>query len=372
MATRMIFSDGTFTWPQYCDDNERLKIQTKLRSGNIRMYCGCRKDILLEYKISSDLRFVPIHIGYEHAAWCDRHDIYKRNSAYICSDTGEIRAYLGFDFKNFSYSKPDENANIGKCSENLATGQQTKQKTSAKKENQPPTMDLEHFIKTLNYDAYTSRIKDNKYAYLSRAYYRNVVIGRTKKIHLNNTYKKLSELDINIDGVSFIYAPISALSDNSITLTYADKKYSYFIPRELLERTKKKFQAAYEISVEDCLYSGAEVIAAGFRYKRRSKNGNEYKVIGRVVLFMTNKYGLYASNMQELNLLDNLMDYCAQTGAVFVLPDNADSDFIGTISYKGCETAIYPSETPDCCEYDKVCALHDMIPSVYELSHILI
>lgn len=380
MSTRMIFSDGTFVWPQYCDDRERIAIQDKLKNRQVKMYCGCRKDIQLEYKISADLRFVPAHIGYEHAVWCDRYDIYKRNSAYISSDYGEVRAYLGFDFKNFSYSnndKEEKTATSERSDKDEATSSdETKSVTHAAPNNtlkgdKSPTMDLKNFVRALNHDAYMSRVKNNKYAYLSREYYRNVVIARTKKIRLNRTSKLLSELNINDDGVSFLYASLSGISDVTLKFTYNESEYSYFVPGELLQRAKKRFLAAYEVSIEECLDAGAEVIAAGFRYKRRNKKGTEYKVIGRLTLFMTNKYGLHTNSMHELALLDNIMDYCRQTGSLFLFPDNAGASCIGTISHNGFETAIYPSEYTGDAEYDRICALHNIIPSVKELSNVL-
>ena len=61
------------------------------------------------------------------------------------------------------------------------------------------------------------------------------------------------------------------------------KEYNFFIFDDVLERATKKFCSAYKVSVEESLSTGTEVIAAGFRYKRRNKNGTEYKVVGRLV-----------------------------------------------------------------------------------------
>ena len=109
MPTRMKFTDGSFVYPCYCDGRMRKDVKEKLETTGIKMYCGCRSDIQLEYKISSDLRFIPAHKMYEHARGCDRCETGVRGSAYIPNEYGEIKAYLAFNFRSFSFPvKKDE------------------------------------------------------------------------------------------------------------------------------------------------------------------------------------------------------------------------------------------------------------------------
>lgn len=384
MPTRMIMNDGTFVWPQYCDDNERTAIKNRLENQHIRMFCGCRKDMTLEYKISADLRFIPLHLGYSHATWCDRCDVSSRNLAYSADECGNVRARLSFDYRSYSHSQsldseqteknnePERNA-ITDDQENIPS--ETADQIKHAKGDKLAALNLNDFICTLNRDTYMSRIKENRYVYLSRSYYYNAVLGRMRRIRFNRAFKTISEMDINTDGVSFFYFPLRKVSDKGLIVSYKDKEYSFFIFDDVLEHAAKKFCSSYGVSVEESLSTGTEIIAAGFRYKRRNKNGTEYKVVGRLVLFMSNKYGLYASDIQELHLLDAIMDYCKTAGALFLFPDNPNAAYIGTILHKGCETAIYPADCGDnrlCNEFDNVCMLHNRIPSVDELSKIIL
>lgn len=384
MPTRMIMNDGTFVWPQYCNDNERTAIKNKLENQHIRMFCGCRKDITLEYKISADLRFIPLHLGYSHAAWCDRCDASSRNVAYAADECGDVRAHLSFDYRSYSHSQgldSEQNEKSNEPGPNAKTdGQESIPSEAANrvkhaKGDKLAALNLNNFICTLNRDTYMSRIKENRYVYLSRSYYYNAVLGRIRRIRLNRASKTISEMNIDTDGVSFFYAPLRKVSDKGLIFSFKDKEYNFFIFDDVLERATKKFCSAYKVSVEESLSTGTEVIAAGFRYKRRNKNGTEYKVVGRLVLFMSNKYGLYASDMQELHLLDAIMDYCRTSRALFIFPDNPDAAYIGTILHKGHETVIYPADCNDdrlCNEFDNVCMLHNRIPSADKLSKIIL
>lgn len=358
MATRMRFSDGTYIYPSYCSKDERASLKRRIEAAGIKMYCGCRADVRLEYRISADLRFVPAHLGYEHLPGCDRYDIYKRTSAYISTDYGDVRAYLSFDYRSFSFGKDEKNAEdedaAGKEPVDKNVSEQaepenekvTTERKERKTTDKPPALNLDAFVKEINHDAYLSRIKDGKYVYLSREYYRNAVIGRLKYIRINGTGKTLAELNINADKVSFLYAAISGHTDTSLIFTGKDRQYSIFVPEKVLSLAERRFSMRYKLSVEDCLAGNAEVIAAGFQYKRVSRKGIEYRCIGRLTLLMTNKYGIYASNIEQLQIYDVIMDYCRSRGAVFLFPDDGKAPYEGIISYKGRETAIYANECP--------------------------
>jgi hypothetical protein len=357
MATRMKLSDGTFIYPSYYTRDERYALKRRIDSGSVRMYCGCRSDVRLEYRISADMRFIPAHLGYEHLPGCDRYDIYKRTSAYISTEYGDVKAYLSFDYRSFSFGRDSEEEDTDKKlaespkpadehEQENGKEQPAAEKKEKRKKDKPPALNLDCFVREVNHDAYLSRIKDGKYAYLSREYYRNAVVGRLKHIRLNGVGKTLAELNINTDKVSFIYAAISGHTDSSLSFTASDKQYSIFVPENVLKKAENRFTMRYGLNIDDCLSDNAEVMAAGFLYKRVSRKGTEYRCIGRLTLFLSNRYGIYSSDISQLKLYDVIMDYCRKTGALFLFPDDGAAPYEGIISYRGVETAVYAGERP--------------------------
>lgn len=340
-SAKFTLSNGTEIFPSYMNSQQRKKLKEQIGERSQVMWCSCRTDKKLYYRISEDLRFYPEHNGYEHAISCIRFHSKdnKRRSAIIRSDEETATIYLQFNPKNFTI--PSIKAEEDEIEEERAEGSvadKEEEKSVESTEISPLTSDdpleenevlhvdklkidtseykepkfnLASLIRCINHDAFTERTINGK-PILSKDYFTSALFGRLKDIRISGMSKSIRNLSLEEDGVRFIYAPFVKCdikysgynkSHHIIIKGSENNTYSLFTFESIFEKAKQRFNKQYGIEPNE------NTMIAGFQYYPLSKNNNHYKVIGRMHLFQVSEHGLFCNSVYEQNAYNTILNY---------------------------------------------------------------
>lgn len=328
--SRFVFEDGTFVYPRYFSREQREELRNKIGSSREVMWCGCRADQRLFYRISADLRFIPEHNGYKHASYCVRfHEDdadARRSSAFLPDDTSEKAfVYLKFnphkftipkmkDLGNDSAADSEEEQEEQEDTEEISSSNMNEKellsipKVKKNDEYKEPFLDLASFVRCLNVDTFTDRVLSGK-SILTKDYFSSALYGRMKNIYIKGTHKSVRELNLMSDHVRFFYAPFikgelvekDGYSTCHVIVQGKDQEYSMFVFSKTYETALHHFKQQYGIEPNE------NTMAAGFQYLKKSKKGRDYKVVGRLHLFLVSNNGIYSHTIQEANTYDTIL-----------------------------------------------------------------
>lgn len=335
--TRLILSTGEAIYPNFLSKEGRIQLENKMKSNNLTMQCACRLDLKLYYGISSDYRIYPLHKNYEHAQWCSRNNVDKRNSGCTYEDDGTATIFLKFNPLNFSFPKSDkdkEETVKEDCVSDEDEKEENKQQETLLTQGKEhlPDYSLRTMVKTINHDTYAYRMMSGKFAYLSEEYFLNAIIGRLKNIYIHGINKSLRELNVHTDNTAFFYSKVADIKENSLLLYGSKKPYSRFALSSVLKKAVDDFTKRYGIDPQQYMLERS-LMAAGFLYKRRNKFGKEYICAGRLCLFAITKNGLYADTLLERDVVEGLMVYAKHLSGQFLYPDMEDAAVSGILRF---------------------------------------
>lgn len=298
--------DGTRIFPAYMTSEDKKELYGRFREKREYMYCLCRTDTKLYYRISSDYRIYPEHQGYAHLPGCVFNPIDRRNSAFSQDpENGETRVFLNFKPNDFSVPTESE---VKRADSDPEVGPKDDNKY----------FPLEKFVRQLNSDTWNERMAAGK-GLLSAEYFSAALFGRLKNIVIDGIKggRPLRDYKLDTDGFQFFYQPfcgyeIKERADGSSSCSLIvegndGKKYSWFVYERTLKIAIKRFARMFTQDPMEMLKGGQQIIMSGFRYQRTRKNTNtEYKVAGRLCFFAINSNGLIARSSEELNALNNI------------------------------------------------------------------
>jgi hypothetical protein len=341
--TKFILIDYQEIYPGYLDKENREAIKIQFNNKSEFMWCGCRSDIKLYYRISEDLKIYPEHNNYDHDRCCCRYKTAfgktERHTAYVINDEdGQVTTYLTFDLKDFDLSKDlekeqnnpeiidDENA------EDEAVLEKDEEVPLNKEERKEPKLSLPSLIRSINVDTFTEKVLNNR-KIDSRETFSKYVYHRMKKVKVSRMKKSIGELTLETDGVKFIYVPFAGIvkrNDKGLEKCYLQnigtdgKIFNNFIFPDSLEKAIKEFVKMYGMEPNE------NTIISGFQYYKKTRSKVQYKILGRVHLFQTSSIGIYCNNLLEKETYDTLYKIIEQDkGLKFWIP--ADDDSIGGI-----------------------------------------
>lgn len=343
--------NGTEIFPNYMNTEQRSLLKQQIGEQSEVMWCSCRTDKKLYYRLSENLRFYPEHNGYEHSPYCIRYHTVesKRRTAIIHNDEETATVYLQFNPKNFTMpsTNPDddtednnEESNEGKTEDNLSEESSSLStinsiSSDSSEENElihlnkikvdsdnykEPKFNLANFIRCINYDTFNERIINHK-PLLSYEYFANALIGRLKNIRISGMSKNVRNLSLEEDGVRFFYAPFigcdvkksqSYTSYNIKIKGHENNVYTLFTFGVVYEKALKRFHKQYGIEPNEY------TMVAGFQYYPISKSGNHYKVIGRLQLFQVSNHGLYCNSLFEIECFNIIINYIKKHTAEYI------------------------------------------------------
>lgn len=322
---KFTLDNGTELFANYMNAEQRSILREYIGNKTKIMWCSCRSDMKLYYRISENLRFYPEHNGYEHTIHCARHRAKenKRITAFVRTDEETATIYLQFNPKNFTvpsilddddnnlnddYSEDDDtNTNASDENEVLLLN---KLKVN-NEEYKEPKFNLINFIRCINHDTFTERVINNK-AILSFDYFSSAIFGRLKNIKISGMNKSVRSLTLEDDGVRFFYAPYvkceikkstTNVSHNLIIRGNDNTTYSLFTFGSIYEKALKRFHKQYGIDPNE------HTMIAGFQYYPKSKSGSNYKVVGRFHMFQVSDHGLYCNSLLEQNCYNVIINY---------------------------------------------------------------
>lgn len=338
MLSRMLLSDGTFIYPNFLTDDDRVILRNKINEGGISLRCSCRIDDNLEYGISSDLRFYPLHQNYVHAPGCARQVCETRNSAVLYDESGETTIFLMFNPKNFTMPKTDDTPapdsittkpemKLEDETDDYAPFSNFPQKAHRRRGDGLPSFDLYNLIRCINHDTYSRRICLGKQVFLSADYFTSAVIASLKRTRISGLSKPLSELRCETDGLSFFYAPVNAIEDKYVVFRGSKGVYRRFVFENILRNAVGAFEETAGVTISDV--AGINLYAAGFRYQKRRRSGKPYTCIGRLCFFMVSENGLFASCQREKLVLDTVLACARKYNGMFVFPDVDTEKYYG-------------------------------------------
>lgn len=343
---RFATSDGNYIVPGYLSMEERESLRNQIEKGELYIYCACRTDESLKYKISSDFKFYPAHHGYQHAPGCIRGmdiDQIRKDSGYLVNDENStIMVYLKFNPATFSLP--------------FAHKSNSKSVTlpDIEEERKDVNLSLSDFVRIVNRDAYCERAYQNKPA-LSRDYFLNYIKGRLKHVCLNKMQKPLMTYTLKEDLFQFFYAPFLGIEKKEngdriaikvITAAYQNKSYKTFIPTSLWDREAEKFFDRYGFNPESS--NAYPLYAAGFLYRMKSHKDPdiEYTAVGRLHLFVVSESGIYCGSMEERETLNWVAEYYRmypKERAVFITPPE-EKNIVGIFEKPGFRRVVIVKE----------------------------
>lgn len=320
---KFTLDNGTELFPNYMNTEQRSILREYIGNKTEIMWCSCRSDMKLYYRISENLRFYPEHNGYEHTTYCARYKAKenKRMTAFVRSDEETATIYLQFNPKNFTVPAitddddlNDDYSDDGTINESPSDENEVLLINKLKVNNEDykePKFNLNNFIRCINHDTFTERVINNK-AILSLDYFSSAIFGRLKNIKISGMNKSVRSLSLDEDGVRFFYAPYvkcdikkssSNVSHNLIIRGNDNSTYSLFTFGSIYEKALKRFHKQYGIEPDE------HTMIAGFQYYPKSKNGSNYKVVGRFLMFQVSDHGLYCNSLLELKCYNAIINY---------------------------------------------------------------
>ena len=338
--TKFILIGNKEIYPGYLDREHREILKNQFKDKNQFMWCGCRSDQKLFYRISEDFKIYPEHNNYEHKKNCCRYKTLsgepERQTAYVIDEeSGQVVTYLSFNPKKFELNEEIEKDQVNPESSDNGDSYESEEILIEKDtgavnnvQKKEPKLKLPSLIRSLNVDTFTEKILNNR-SIESRELFSKYVFHRMKSIKVSKMKKTIGDLSLNADGVRFIYAPFARVfqkNDKGLTRCYIQswgpdgEIYNNLIYSDTLKKTVKEFVKTYGIEPNQ------DTMLAGFQYRKKSRSGSAYKVLGRVHLFQASKVGIYCRNLIEKDTFDFIYDFCNKNKEMkFWIPPEDDS-----------------------------------------------
>lgn len=315
-------------YPTYLTVEEKRELRTEIGEKKEVMWCGCRQDKKLFYRISQDLRFYPEHQGYEHDVNCLRYDkdAARKRSGYVQDESGITTVFMKFNPKNFSVPAAKEEEKEADI-QITVTAEGNSEEAELSKEKEPekedavqkdPFLSLGALVRNINIDTYNERIALGKSA-LSADYFLSAISGKLNRVRVHGMDKTLRQLSLEDDGFRFFYFPYKGsfgkerdgrISYNIQLGGKEGKVYSQFIYEHTLKKAEKEYIKTYGSEPD-----GENVMAAGFLYQRWNRfKTSTYKVVGRLHLFQVSQNGIYCKDTQEIEMYDTLLSFVRNRG----------------------------------------------------------
>ena len=304
-------------YPSYMDSNSRAKLLHDIGERKDYMFCSCKPDDKLYYRLSSDLRFIPCHQHYIHDPRCVRSDSAKRKSAFVHEDEGNTAVvYLKFNPATFTVPSEkkqptsDEEASVETVSKDMEAEKPKEQKEREKedKADKEPFSQLANFIRSLNVDCYMDRLITTGKVF-SEDFFLSALYKRLHNVRIAPMKKSIKDLDYKEDGYKFFYAVLSdyqTIDKSIIKLEYFGNKRDYFVYPTILQKALLAYTKQYGTE-PDC--TKEKIMIGGFMYERVSKRGNLYLTPGRIHMFKVNSKGVYCVDSTALTVTNLLYDY---------------------------------------------------------------
>lgn len=298
--------DGQTIYPEYVTQDERISLYQKYGEQTEYMYCCCRPDAKLFYRVSKDFRIYPEHQGYIHDPFCV-FALRNEGKNHLGYDIDPEHGYINvnFKFKVNTFTPPQKTnagSSVGVPSDGPEPGQNFK-------------LSLSNFIHDLFADVFNERASQGK-SPLSGDYFLMSVFSRLKQVYVNGIPKKLRECTLDDDGFQFFLFKYHGFSvkeaekpNGEVRKTYYlnviskdGNEYKWFTYDKLYERANNDFIKAYGVSLADI--DEGNVYVAGFRYKVRKYQSIEtYNAVGRLTAFVVSDNGLHCRNyVEKINL----------------------------------------------------------------------
>lgn len=335
--TNFIMADGKDVYPGYLSREQRAMIHDQYRGKKEYMWCGCRPNARLYYKISEDLKIYPEHNGYLHDRYCCRYkDLTgseQQKPSYYVGEDGDVTVFTSFDPRRFSRNIDTQERNqqyaVALDEESVESEVVLIDKDNPEKKVKEPRLGLEGLVRGINVDCFTEKVLSGKMVE-NRQNFSTYVYYRTKKVKLSRNKKTIGELTLEKDGVRFMYVPFAGLYQSSgqnfsqvymQTMDTNGKVFKNFTFPEIAEKALTKFRKQYGIEPD------ANTIMAGFQYIKKNKsNNNTYRVLGRIHLFQISDVGVYCRSITELSTFNALHRITKSDHAVkFWIPPEDES-----------------------------------------------
>lgn len=345
--TKFILSDGKEIYPGYLDIEKRKELKKQFGGKREFLRCGCKRTGLF-YRISEDFKIYPEHNNYVHNQSCSRYrnpeGKSERKTGYLINEEdGTVTAYLTFDPKNMSIAEdvdkvennPESDKENQEEIENEAVVE--KETQTVKEDKKEPNLTIDDLIRSINTDTFTERIMNGQKIDSREKFSKNVYF-RMKKIKASRMKKGIGELTIENDGVRFVYVPFAGAmkkEEKGLKKCYFCNYgpdgtiYNNFIFPEVMEKAIKNFVKRYGAEPNQ------DTMMAGFQYRKNTKSGRNYLVLGRVHLFQVSAVGIYCRSLIEketFDLLNKVMEE-DQDVKYWIPPD--DESIGGIVQIKG-------------------------------------
>ncbi len=303
---KLVTIDGKEVYPAYTSFDDKLAMRREYGDRREYMWCGCRADCRLYYRVSVDAKLYPEHKDYIHARGCIFEQADRKERAFVQDgENGESRIYLSFDPKDFSVP-----ADVTADSDGTGT------KRGKRIDDGLNYYPLEKFVRQINTDTYNERVALGK-PVLSADYFLSSLHGRLKNIFIDGCRKPVREYRLESDRWQFFYMPFYRYEikdrpggKNSCSIVIRDsetgKEFSWFIYEHTLNVAVNRFTARYGCPPTD-VAEGTRIIMSGFRYIRKKKDSiDTYKVVGRLCFFVINDRGLICESLCERDSFDSV------------------------------------------------------------------
>lgn len=335
--TKFITVNGKDLYPGYLDREQRALIRNRYMGRKEYMWCACRPDAGLYYKISEDLKIYPEHNGYTHDRYCCRYKNLtggeQQKPPYYVGEDGDVTVFTSFDPRRFSRKtdslEKNQQYTVAPDEESEESEDVLIDKDDPPKTVKEPQLGLDGLVRGINVDCFTEKVLngkiiENRHNFSAYVYY------RTKKVKLSRNKKTIGDLTLEKDGVRFMYVPFAGICQSRDqdfskfymqTISADGKIFKNFTFPEIAEKAIKKFRKQYGTEPD------SNTFLAGFQYIKKNKsNNNTYRVLGRVHLFQVSDIGVYCRSITELNTFNALHRITKRNNAVrFWVPPEDES-----------------------------------------------
>lgn len=315
--TKFITVNGKDLYPGYLGKEQRALIRNQYMGRKEYMWCACRPDAGLYYKISEDLKIYPEHNGYAHDRYCCRYKNLtgdeQQKPPYYVGEDGDVTVFTSFDPRLFSRKtnslEKNQQYTIAPDEESAESEDVLIDKGDPQKTVKEPQLGLDGLVRGINVDCFTEKVLNGK-TIENRQNFSAYVYYRTKKVKLSRNKKAIGDLTLEKDGVRFMYVPFAGICQSRDqdfskfymqTISADGKMFKNFTFPKIAEKAIEKFRKQYGTEPD------SNTFLAGFQYIKKNKsNNNTYRVLGRVHLFQVSDIGVYCRSITELNTFNAL------------------------------------------------------------------
>lgn len=298
--------DGEIIYPEFIGQSGREALYQKYGDRTGYMYCCCRPDAGLFYRVSKDFRIYPEHQGYIHDKYCVfamKSDEAGKLGYDIDAESGAIN--VNFKFKVNSFTPPQDKAGGGK---------DAKDPVDPANGLRDFKLSLPDFMHDLFGDVFNERASQGK-STLSGEYFLSSVYARFKRVCIGGLSKPLRECTLDDDKFQFFMFKFHGFTIKKTedresyclnVVSKDGKEYKWFMYKKLYERVERDFHKAYGMSLSDV--DKENVYVAGIRYRvRKYRSVDTYDAVGRMTAFIVSENGLHCRNFVEKINLDAIL-----------------------------------------------------------------